>query len=690
MNNIIYKVKKNVAKKKDGFNPVTSEKGYSKVTFEFDDDWKKCDIVTANFFVSADDIVKSEAQLLENMTASFEVPARLRNTTGKIFCGVVGTYADDEGNTVTISTQVITLNALRGLRIVEEAPMNLYEQIIVLVNKIDLSKVNLTDYIREINNLTSAIKGLADTLSEKQLTSNIVSDERYVTDESIQYPSLAYLNSYFYRADETYSNIEIDKKLDKKADSTDVDTALGTKINSNDLLDTQLSINLVSISDGSQTVNGVTATVNGNKITVSGTSTATMSIYLPIKRAVTLKSGLPYCLSLQNFSTNNTGIVVYPCNGNSVLGSWLLSEVSALKNSVATYTPTADTVVDAIRLSIAAGRTVDNSFNLQIEQNNQGRAWANPDKVIETIKPQYYMSPDYRMNYLYVSNDYNEDTEGFGETYFRTILDANNSISDNDYHNRYTIIVAPGTYTDLQDKYAGMSDVRLVGYRGIMTKNYVYYESENIYNPAATVIKWDGATGFDTSTLKSEDIIKKCPFHLDLNVHTHVKGFTFDCKNIRYGIHLESGGTGYATNWVVSNCIFKWGGRADCTDYVDKTTVPVFGCGHSFGEVGLIENCKIIPTHCTVGYQNHDNADNSSFGLPIKTGANITFRNCDFGGTEIQARTIKGEYADTPNVLNIDGCVNISEVKELYDSTAATKCDWTVNITNSKIGNEEG
>ena len=183
---------------------------------------------------------------------------------------------------------------------------------------------------------------------------------------------------------------------------------------------------------------------------------------------------------------------------------------------------------------------------------------------------------------------------------------------------------------------------------------------------------------------KSEDIIKKCPFHLDLNVHTHIKGFTFDCKNIRYALHLESGGTGYATKWEVSNCIFKWGGRADCIDYADKTTVPVFGCGHSFGEVGLIENCKIIAENCTIGYQSHDNADNSDFGLPIKVGSKITFKDCDFGGTEIQARTLKGAYADTPNVLTIDSCVNISAINKLY-AAPATKCDWTVVENLNKI-----
>ena len=466
--------------------------------------------------------------------------------------------------------------------------------------------------------------------------------------------------------------------------AADVINKFGEKVDSSELFDVTKSINLANLADYSQHQNGVTVTVAKGKISLSGTSTAATNFFLPLKSSITLRIDTPYCLSLQDFTTNNTGCVFYPAHGQTVIDSkWLLSEVSALKNAAATYTPTQDIVIDHIKIAIAANRLTDNSCYLQIEQNNQKTAYVNPEKIVQKVKPALYQAPDYTMHYLYVSNDYDEDTEGFGKTKFNSILSANNSISDNSYHNRYTIVVMAGTYTDLQDKYAGMSDVGLVGYRGVMTKDYVYYESENIYNPAATVIKWDGATGFDKSTLKSEDIIKKCPFHLDLNVHTHIKGFTFDCKNIRYGLHLESGGTGYATEWTVSNCIFKWGGRADCVDYANKTTVPVFGCGHSFGEVGLIENCKIIPTHCTIGYQNHDNADNSDFGLPIKVGAKITFKDCDFGGTEIQARTLKGAYADTPNVLTIDNCINISAINKMY-AAPADHCDWIVNTINSK------
>lgn len=472
----------------------------------------------------------------------------------------------------------------------------------------------------------------------------------------------------------------------KKDVNSAIETASAKMIAKDSLLNTSTSINLTSLEDTEQTVNGVTISVKNNKINLSGTSTAAVNFYLKLKRAVTLEQGKAYCLSLQNFANiTNSGCVFYPANEQATISSsWLLSEVSAFKNAAATYTATENVVVNSIKIAVAANRLIDNSCNLQLEQNNKKSAYANPDLTSESIKPEFYQAPDYAMNYLYVSNDYDEDTDGFGVTKFNSILSANDSITDNNYHNRYTIIVAQGTYTDMQDRYAGLSDVGLVGYRGVMMKDYVYYESENIYNPSATIIKWDGATGFDKSTLKSEDIIKKCPFHLDLNVHTHIKGFTFDCKNIRYALHLESGGTGYATEWTVSNCIFKWGGRADCTDYVGKTTVPVFGCGHSFGENGLIENCKIIAENCTVGYQNHDNADNSSFGLHMKTGSNITIRNCDFGGTEIQARTLKGAYSDTPNTVNIEKCINISEVKKMY-SAPAERCDWKVTVDGNEV-----
>lgn len=629
MNTLKFEVYKNTIKRRDGFNPVLGEKKYSKIKCYFtDNDWDNCSLVTANFMSEKDNIVKSTVSLTEDKTAEFDLPTDIDGD--KIYFSLTGSYADDSGNTVTLNTNLVGINRQKGLLPSKTVNFGLYEKILGFYNK--------------MNALYNQLK-----------------------DEKISKGEGSVITAYL--ADEAVTKAKL---------SSDLNTLIGEKANSSELFDVTKSINLANLADYSQHQNGVTITVSKNKISLAGTSTAAINAFLPLKTPIALQANKPYCLSLQDITTNNTGCVFYPAHGQAVIDSkWLLSEVSALKNAAATYTPTQDIVIDHIKIAIAANRLTDNSCHLQIEQNNQKTAYVDPEKIVKKVKPTLYQGPDYAMHYLYVANDYNEDTEGYGDTKFNSILSANNSISDNSYHNRYTIVVMAGTYTDLQDKYAGMSDVGLIGYRGVMTKDYVYYESENIYNPAATVIKWDGATGFDKSTLKSEDIIKKCPFHLDLNVHTHIRGFTFDCKNIRYGLHLESGGTGYATNWDVTKCTFIWGGRADCVDYAHKTTVPVFGCGHSFGEVGLIQDCKIIPTHCTIGYQNHDNADNSDFGLPIKVGAKITIKDCDFGGTEIQARTLKGEYSDTPNVLKIDNCINISAINKMY-AAPADHCDWVI------------
>lgn len=630
MNTLKFEVYKNTLKRRDGFNPVLGEKKYTKIKCYFmESDWDNCSLVTANFMSEKDNIIKSTVSLTtDDKTAVFDIPSELEGD--KVHFSLTGSYADDSGNTVTLNTNLVGINRQKGMLPSETVNFGLYEKILGFYNK--------------MNALYNQLKNEKISKGEGSVIT------AYLADGAVTKAKL----------------------------SSDLNTLVDEKANSSELFDVTKSINLANLADYSYQKSGVTVTVVKGKISLAGTSTAAINAFLPLKAPIELQANNHYCMSLQDFTTNNTGCVFYPANGQAVIGSkWLLSEVSALKNAAATYTPTQDIVIDHIKIAIAANRLTDNSCYLQIEQNNQKTAYVDPEKIVKKVKPTLYQGPDYAMHYLYVSNDYNENTEGYGETKFNSILSANNSISDNSYHNRYTIIVMAGTYTDMQDKYAGMSDVGLVGYRGVMTKDYVYYESENIYNPAATVIKWDGATGFDKSALKSEDIIKKCPFHLDLNVHTYIKGFTFDCKNIRYGMHLESGGTGYATNWVVGHCTFIWGGRADCVDYADKTTVPVFGCGHSFGEVGLIENCKIIPTHCTIGYQSHDNADNSDFGLPIKVGAKITFKDCDFGGTEIQARTLKGAYADTPNILTIDNCINISAINKMY-AAPADHCDWDI------------
>ncbi len=334
-----------------------------------------------------------------------------------------------------------------------------------------------------------------------------------------------------------------------------------------------------------------------------------------------------------------------------------MSTANAKSGKNASFSPTDENSADYCKIAIGKDWNAECTFTAKMTAE------------------QVSKNEDENMNYLYVSKEYTTADEGYGVTKFNTIYDANESIKDNGYYNRYTIVVKSGTYTDLQERYAGISDSGETELKGICTKDYVYYEAENIYSMGSVVIKWDGATGFDTLT--RADIVLKCPFHIRPNTHTHIRGFTFNTKNLRYGIHVETGGKGYLSDWKIDNCRFIWGGNPDCTDYAKNTNVPVFGCGHSIGEKGVISNCKIVATNCTIGYQNHENKDYSGKNLAVKSGADITIKNCDFGGTKIQCRTLYGKVSDTPGQVTVDNCINISSIENLY-SGESTEPWWII------------
>lgn len=233
------------------------------------------------------------------------------------------------------------------------------------------------------------------------------------------------------------------------------------------------------------------------------------------------------------------------------------------------------------------------------------------------------------MNYIYVATDgSDENGDGTINNPYRTLYYANETITDNSKTNKYTIIVKNGTYTDLQTKYSGTYSGT---YEGVICKDYVYYESENILRPDLTVISWNGATGF-TIPVTETQIVDKCPFHITKeSLHTHIKGFTITCVNTRYAMHIEMAEANGASEWIIENCIFNWGGRPDQTNYV---TTAMIGCGTSFFEEGYIKNCQF---NCTetgdtafrnwLIIQTHDNNLNPSTAL--KVGEKLTIENCN-------------------------------------------------------------
>lgn len=261
---------------------------------------------------------------------------------------------------------------------------------------------------------------------------------------------------------------------------------------------------------------------------------------------------------------------------------------------------------------------------------------------------------------IYVSTT-GSDTSGDGseEKPFATIYHANETITDNSYTKRYRIIVLPGTYTDLQDKYTGIAHTNK--YQGVITKPWVTYESKS-GNPKDTIIELDGSTGLENPT--RDDVVDKCAFHIVSlpRTFTAIKGFTVKGKNTRYAMHCESGGNGIQGEWLIENCIFDWGGCPDISD--DTGKVPAIGIGMSPCEKGTIKFCKIVTTTAETMLV-HD-GKNTSGNSAVILGAELNFIKCDLGTGRLQFQSIypkSGEInAKTNNVCNLVNCTQINNL----------------------------
>ncbi len=278
-----------------------------------------------------------------------------------------------------------------------------------------------------------------------------------------------------------------------------------------------------------------------------------------------------------------------------------------------------------------------------------------------------------RRTNIYVSVDGNDDAgDGSYEKPYATISKANESIVDACNENQYFIIVKPGTYTDLQDMYSTVNPDSMAG---VVTKDYVFYESEYPNDPSKVVIEWDGKTGRDSLSY-TEVASKMCPFHIfgaSAGMHTSIKGFTFKCKNIRYCLHIECNGFGVGFNWTVENCVFNWGGVPDCVDVPYK--VACIGTGSGQFEHGIFNNNVIRSTNDGNAYENHNWDWRYPYRPAFIRGAKITLSNNDFGGGNILFRTLYKDSADNFDVVELFNNVNINIVKASFGNNSE-KIDW--------------
>ena len=298
------------------------------------------------------------------------------------------------------------------------------------------------------------------------------------------------------------------------------------------------------------------------------------------------------------------------------------------------------------------------------------------------------------VNHIYVATT-GSDTSGDGTSGnpFATIYHANESITDASEMNQYIIHVADGIYTDLQTRYAGIQTHE--NYEGVKCKPWVVYEG-NVKHPENVVIQWNGKTGYGDEFNYKDHAVHFCPFHITGSNgwtvgHKEIRGFTFDCKNTRYALHMEMSGYGYGVTWEVSDCIFVWHGVPECSDITYQ--IPTIGTGSGHYEKGHLLRCKIVnDSGITDGFRNHDSkwVYDSLLGNLPHIGAEIIIEDCvfnggDSGNTNITFRTIYGNgFVDGYNRFSIINCVGINKLA--YElSGGSTECEWRANIKCSKI-----
>lgn len=285
------------------------------------------------------------------------------------------------------------------------------------------------------------------------------------------------------------------------------------------------------------------------------------------------------------------------------------------------------------------------------------------------------------INKIYVAT-IGSDTEGNGtkEKPYATVLKANDVVTNASEKNKYEIIVADGTYTDLQEKYKGQNGS---DYQGVIAKSYVTYKSES-NNPEKCIFIWDGGVGYDT--ISNDTCTNKCFFHINsVTINTVIKGFKFVGSNLRYCLHFESN---CLTTPYIENCIFDWHGR----DFAPKNG-PVIGMGGSIFSHITFKDCKFLNSQNDAGIQWHDNTYpydwiNGRYepeGLCPK-GAVIECIDCLFDGLNVQVRS-QNEDRPMPCCLILKNCGGL---KNVYPSIIAggTKNYWKLFNQCSFIKND--
>lgn len=162
-------------------------------------------------------------------------------------------------------------------------------------NKSDIDSIN-----SRLQTAEKALTGkanatdVANVLKSKEDNLNKVSSKTGITDSSTNYPSIKYLDDFYYDANEAYSSEETDKLLATKYDSSNIESGTSTLTPYSTVADKIKSANCTYKTIGDIVI--VSATVKMNAVSLSGNSMCPL-IDLPYK---CISEDNVFCVGISN------------------------------------------------------------------------------------------------------------------------------------------------------------------------------------------------------------------------------------------------------------------------------------------------------------------------------------------------------------------------------------------------------
>jgi len=162
-------------------------------------------------------------------------------------------------------------------------------------NKSDIDSIN-----SRLQTAEKALTGkanatdVANALKSKEDNLNKVSSKTGITDSSTNYPSIKYLDDFYYDANEAYSSEETDKLLATKYDSSNIESGTSTLTPYSTVADKIKSANCTYKTIGDIVI--VSATVKMNAVSLSGNSMCPL-IDLPYK---CISEDNVFCVGISN------------------------------------------------------------------------------------------------------------------------------------------------------------------------------------------------------------------------------------------------------------------------------------------------------------------------------------------------------------------------------------------------------